>query len=249
MRTIAFCILHTGRPYLRAAIESIIDQADHIVILYTRTPSQGFQADIPCPDSHDDLLGEVLRPPLQGRARIQWIEGEWANESDHINAIWPYAEGYDFCWRFDADEISPPGMIEEMIWQSTETDAKAFRVPFAHFWRSFSKICRDGSHPIRLFRMVGGEGERTLDSKAGRWVVYHGGYAQPTRYIIYKLQVSGHRPEFRPDWFETRWLVNAQADVHPVCFPTHWMPVDFDKEQLPDVLKRHAFFHMDLIEG
>jgi len=244
MKVLAFFIAHTGVPYFRAAVESIYNQADHVVVLYARIPSQGFKSEIPCPDTRNEMM-ECVKPFMD---KITWVDGEWQNESDHINAIWSYADGFDFVWRADCDEISPPGMIEEMIWQSTETDAKAFRVPFVHFWRSFSKVCRDGSHPIRLFRMVGGEGERTLDSKAGRWVVYHGGYAQPTRYITYKLQVSGHRPEFRPDWFNDRWMVNAQADVHPVCFPTHWMPADFDKEQLPDVLKRHAFFHMEVID-
>ncbi len=259
MKTLAFCILHTGRPYLRAAIESIFDQVDHIAILYCPTPSQGYQADIPCPDSRIDLLAEVFAIPGSSK-KITWIDGKWANETEHVNAIWPYAiEGeFDWVWRFDADEISPPGMIREMAMQAAHERMAAivalldppavFRVPFVHFWRSFSRVCQDGSHPVRLFSLHGGDGEVTLDSKLGGWFVFHMGYAQPTAYITYKMQVSGHRPEWRADWFKDRWLANAQADVHPVMFPTHWMPEDFAKATMPEVLRKHEFYGMDVIE-
>jgi len=222
MKVLAFVILHTGKPYLRAAIESIIDQVDHIIILYTPKPSQGFQADIPCPDSRDELLNEVFGQTFpeamgttdDGHAWIQgsggkivWIEGSWPNETEHVNAIWPMAEGYDWVVRFDADEIFPPGIVAEMILQAAIARSDAadlqqnpptlFRIPFVHFWKSFSWACRDGSHPFRLFwNPVKADlmKEKTLDSKGERWEVLHFGYAQPTKYITYKMQVSGHRP-------------------------------------------------------
>ena len=258
MRVLGFMILHSGRPYIRAAVESIIDQVDRLVILYCPNPSQGFQADIPCPDSRKDLLAAINKSSMLGHTPIDWVDGQWSNESDHINAIWPHAEGFDWVWRFDADEVSPPGMVKEMIMQAAHKMHRAaldqverpslFRVPFVHFWRCFSRACRDGSHPFRLFKVNGGRGEATLDSKNEKWEVLHFGYAQPTKYITYKMQVSGHRPEWRPDWFESRWLANAQSDVHPVMYPTHWMPVDYDKETLPDVLKKHPYFSMAVIE-
>jgi hypothetical protein len=258
MRTLAFCILHSGRPYLRYAIESIIDQVDKVVILYTPTPSQGFQADVRCPDGRDNLRDLAFRSAKKNKSKLEWVDGAWPNESEHVNAIWPYSKGYDWVWRFDADEVSPPGMVAEMIRQAQDTTDMLFRVPFVHFWRSFSRVCRDGSHPFRLFRMkvvaptLGGQvylrAEGTLDSKGGQWEVLHFGYAQPTRYITYKMQVSGHRPEWRTDWFKDRWLANAQADVHPVIYPTHWMPEDYDKSKLPDVLKKHPYWGMEVIE-
>lgn len=259
-------ILHTGKPYLRYAIESIIDQVDKLVILYSSTPSQGFQADVPCPDTRTDLYVEAVKmKPWSGRIegqwlhdKIQWVDGSWANESEHTNAIWPYAEGYDWVWRLDADEVSPPGMVQEMCMQAAHERLAAvaagleppgvFRVPFVHFWRCFNRVCRDGSQPIRLIKVGGGSREVTLDSKDRQWEVFHFGYAQPTRYIEYKMQVSGHRPEWRPSWFQDRWLANAQADVHPVCFPTHWMPEDFDKERLPAIMRKHPYWGMEVIE-
>ena len=264
MKILAFMILHQGRPYLRAAVESILPQVNRLVILYTPKPSQGFAAEAPCPDTEEELKCAVFDAidlqsvDLDGNSKVTWVNGWWPNESAHINAAWPFADGFDWVVRLDADEIFPPGMVIEMIGQAANERLAAvvaklkppvqFRVPFVHFWRSFSRVCRDGSHPFRLFKMGGGEGECTLDSKNQKWEVLHFGYAQPTRYITYKMQVSGHRPEWRPDWFESRWLANAQADVHPVCFPTHWMPQDFDKETMPDVLKRHPYFSMAVID-
>ena len=243
-RVLGFVILHYGKPYLRYAIESVYDQVDKIVILYTDRPSQGFSADIPCPDTREELR-ECVEPFMD---KIQWVDGHWSHEGEHTEAIWNYAEGYDWIWRLDADEVSPPGMVAEMIRQAKETNHKSYRIPFIHFWKCFHRVCRDGQQPVRLVRVDGGEGERNLDSKGGEWTVFHFGYAVPTKYIAYKMQVSGHRPEWRPDWFENIWLKNSQKNTHPVMHTNHWMPEDFDKTKMPDVIKRHPFYNAEVIE-
>lgn len=243
MKVLAYMILHTGKPYIAAAVESIINQVDRLIIFYTPTPSQGFEADIPCPDTEDELLREVA-PWLH---KIDWVKGSWKNETEHVNAVNAYSAEYDWVWRLDADEVSPPGMIAEMVRQAEATTAREFRIPFVHFWRAFSRCCRDGSQPIRLMKPTG-DGIVTLDSKDQTWEVFHFGYAQPTLYIIYKTFVSGHRPEWRPDWFQDRWLANAQRDVHPVMYPHHWHAEPYDKEKMPEVLKRHKYFNMAVIE-
>ena len=248
-RVLAFLILHTGRPYLRYAIESIIDQVDRLIIFYSANPSQGFQTDIPCPDTDLELLAEVNAAcPGEKAKKVLWVDGEWPNEQEHIDAVWKHAEGFDWIWRLDADEVSPPGIVAEMISQAEATTARAFRVPFVHFWRSFSRVCRDSSHPFRLQRVNSGDGEAYLDSKQGQWEVFHFGYAQTTRYVQYKMGVSGHRPEWRPCWFREKWLANAQTDVHPVIWPTHWMPEDFDKNRLPEIMRKHPYWDMAVID-
>jgi hypothetical protein len=238
-------MLHTGVPYLEAAVQAIIPQVDKLIIAYSPKPTQGFNTDVPCPDNWKDLY------PLAYDAI--WIYGQWYTEEQHLDAVWPYTRGFDYIVRLDSDEIFPPGMVNEMILQAQEIDAIRFRIPFQHFWRSFSKVCRDGSQPIRLTKLSGSHNEikasiPTLDSGNGKWVVHHMGYAQPTKYIEYKMLVSGHKLEWRQDWLKDRWIVNAQKDVHPVMFPKHWMPEDFDKNTLPDVLKRHKYFNMEIID-
>ncbi len=253
-RRLGYMILHTGAPYLRYAIQSILPQVDKLMIFYSPKPSQGHQTDMPCPDREGDLLVEVL--DLQefqdnGDPKIQWVAGNWSNETDHVNAVQSFTEGFDWLVRLDADEIFPDGMVDEMIRQADleqNKEAKDYRVPFVHFWRSFSKCCRDGSHPIRLSRVNGGTGIKTLDSKSQQWEVLHFGYCIPDKYILYKTQVSGHRSEWRKDWYEERWKVNAQRDVHPVMFPHHWHTQDYDKSKMPTLMRSHPYFSVEVIE-
>ena len=242
MKILAYIILHTGAPYLKAAVDAILPQVDKLIIAYSPVPTQGFKTDIPCPDKWEDLY------PLAEDAI--WIYGQWRNEVEHLDAVWPYTRGFDYLVRLDSDEIFPPGMVDEMIAQAETVPSQRFRIPFQHFWRSFSKVCRDGSHPIRLTKLHGGVkgSEVTLDSKGGKWVVHHMGYAQPTKYIEYKMAVSGHKPEWRKNWFDDIWLKNEQINVHPVMFEGHWNSEDFDKNTLPEVLKQHPYFNKEIIE-
>src|SRR3990167_2827666 len=157
---LGFMILHTGVPYLRYAIQSILPQVDKLMIFYSEMPSQGFQTDIPCPDTKAELMSEAFEAAKTSpKTPVHWVDGEWANETDHVNEVWECAEGYDWVYRIDADEITPSGMVDEMIRQANaqEYHFKEFSIPFAHGWRSFSRCCRDGSHPIRLTRVNGGE--------------------------------------------------------------------------------------------
>jgi len=242
MKILGYMILHTGLPYIKYAIEAILPQVDALIILYTELPSQGYATTKPCPDTRAQLKKEA------GNSVI-WIDGFWDNETAHVEAITKYTGGYDWLVRLDADEVFPSGMVSEMIRQAQEKTElfKQYRIPFRHFWRSFSRVCRDGSHPVRLTRLKGGEGTCTLDSINDKYVVNHFGYAMPDKYIVYKMDVSGHRSEWRSNWYSERWQVNAKDDCHPVCFPTHWMSEEFDKQLLPDSMRSHPYFDMEFI--
>lgn len=249
VKKLGFCILYYGAPYLEAAIGSVYDQVDKIVILYTDQPSQGFMPDIPCPDTEQQLMACCNKY----WDKITWVNGRWGNEGDHVGAVQQFTAGYDWLWRFDSDEVTPPGMVDAMISQAQmdallAPPAKLYAVHFINFWRSFSRVCLNSHMSIRLTRVNGGEGQKNLDSEDGKYVMYHFGYAVPSRYIAFKLQVSGHRPEFRPDWYETKWLANAQEDLHPVCMDGFWNAVPFDKANMPPILKDHPYHDMEIIE-
>lgn len=243
MKILGQIIMHYGSPYLGAVLESIMPQVDHMVILYTDYPSQGFMPDHPCPDTQENLI-RIADPWWD---RITWVHGHWPHEGAHVDAIWDFAPGYHWVVRVDSDEIFPAGMVAAMIAQAEKTDHRHYRLPIQHFWRSFSRVCRDGQMPVRLTRVMGLGGEQYLDAEGGKWAIAHMGYAQPTKYIQYKLQVSGHRPEFRLDWFEDRWLANAQEDLHPVCYD-FWKTEDYDKTKLPKALLHHPFYNLEIIE-
>lgn len=241
MKTLAYIICHYGLPYFDACLAALSPQVDKIVVLYSRAPSQGNQTDMACPDSGDQLRAVAQRYP-----NVQWVEGNWSNEGAHTGAAMAYVEGYDWLVRLDTDEIIQPDTVSRWIQWAQGRPARTFSPKFLHFWRSFSRVCRDGHTPVRLTRVASGEGQESIPEELG--VVYHMGYAQPTRYIEYKLEVQGHKPEFRPEWFRHKWLVNAQEDVHIVCKYGFWNTEAFDKLGLPDVLKAHPYWAMEVIE-
>lgn len=242
---IAFCILHQGRPYFKYAVEALYNQVDKIYIMYTDIPSQGFTGAKPCPDDEHDLQLDI-KPFMD---KVEWITGHWDYEGNHVDAVKAYAKPDDWLIRFDADEIFPPGSVDYYIKQAEETRYNMFRIPMIHFWRSFNWVCRDAQFPYRLEHYNSGEGSGWLSADE-EYKILHFGYAQPTVYIEYKMQVSAHRPEWRKNWFADRWLANAKDDIHPVAYlPTPmWNAEPYDKTLLPDVLKKHPYYDLEVIE-
>ena len=242
MKKLAYCILHYGKPYLKAAVAAIYPQVDKIMIFYTATPSQGFSTDMICPDTREELKKEIE----EFSDKVEWVEGSWQYEGDHCDEVQKYRTGYNWLIRFDADEIYPEGSVDYYISEAEKTPCKEFRVPFSHFWRSFKWACKDAQWPIRLFRVGSGEG---LGWVGDKYRVFHMGYAQPTKYIDYKMQVQAHRPEWRPHWYQDRWLANAKQDIHPVSYlPVPlWNAEEFMGE-LPEVLKAHKYANLEVIE-
>ena len=237
MNKIAYSIVHYGAPYLKQAVEAIRPQVDKVVILYSPTPSQGFTTNLVCPDTEEELKA------LVGDA--EWVKGDWKFEGEHNDAILNYNQGYDWTIRFDADEIYPEGSVDYFISEAEKTSFKDFRVPFIHFWRSFEWACFDSQFPIRLLRKTGELTGWIPDKEEMR--VLHLGYAQPTNYILYKMEVQAHRPEWRKEWLGDIWHPFAKADIHPVSYGL-WNAEPYDKTKLPEVLKKHPYYEMEKIE-
>ncbi len=226
----AYMILHYGLTYLPAAIESIYDQVDQIFIAYTPKPSQGHSTEMNCPDSSDELLGSIQK----WADKITVEVGSWNNEGEHTEAGRKMANLKDDDWliRLDSDEIFQPGAVDFFIGMAKDRNEHQFGLPFIHFWKSLNKVCRDGQRPIRLERK-GGFGSTNLpDTVDEKYAILHFGYAQPDKYIRYKMEVQGHRDEWREDWYEEKWLKNAQTDVHPVSLK-FWNTEDYDLNKLP----------------
>ncbi len=234
MSVLAYMPLHTGLPWLYETLHQILPQVDKLVILYTPTPSCGYTTLLPCPDLREDLFKIAEHFGNEYAGKLVWVDGRWSNEHDHCDAIWDFADGYDYVLRVDADEVYPDGFMAEMVRQADAyPEVGSFRFPFLHFWKDLEHVCRDFHPPYRMLRNPRMGDWMALDSKS-QWFVYHMGYAQPTEYIAYKLSVSYHKPEFRKDWFQEKWLKKADKDLHPVT-PGIWDAEEFDRSTLPDV--------------
>lgn len=199
------------------------------------------------PDTEEQLKVEANRfinKPLF------WHRGTWNSEGAHREAIHQIARnsGADQILVVDADEIWDVGVAEEALQASADRPEGTVRVRFLHFWRSFGWACEDPCMPTRILNIRNDQTKEWYLSPQ-RVPVYHLGYAQNEAITRYKMDIHGHRGEWRPEWWETKFLnwKPGTIDVHPTCKENFWIPKPFDRERLKFLLGDHPYFGKELI--
>lgn len=243
MKVIAFTALHYGKPYLASAIRSVIDTVDEHHIIYSAEGSHGFKTDAPCPDSRHDLLEIAHRAAGD---KLRWHEGTFTHEGQQRDMIYEVAPDADIILVVDSDEIYPDGLAYHAVTLASIHPERFYRLPFIHFWRSFSRaILHDPAYPIRVVNTRNEGGEDTLLTMP----VCHFGYAQPAALVEYKLRTHGHKNEIKPDWFETVFLDTSRTrDLHPVGSP-YWNYENVNpRRYLPEHMESHPYYGLDWIE-
>jgi hypothetical protein len=245
---IAYCPLHYGSDYLGWAIKSVYDYVDRIYILYSPTPSQGFNTQFKNPDSREKLKESAFLFGDPGN-KIKWTEGSWRNEGEHRDAIKGLTSDLDvdMILALDADEIWPEEGITSLIEEAEKSGVNINRIRMETLWRSFSWHCSDNMWPIRLIcpNRPEGKADLGLDPEIR---IYHFGYARKLEDIEYKLQVQGHRGEWRSDWWGRyrTWPESGNNDFHPVCHNV-WNISPFDRNKLPSYMSEHPYFNLEII--
>jgi len=254
VKTIAYTALHYGTDFLGAAIRSIIDHVDEYYVLYAAQGSHGSRTALPCPDSREDLL-KIAR--THAGSKLFWIDGDWRYEYEQREAIHQLVSDADVVLVLDCDEIWGDGLAQEAIDVTTSAGFKRWRLPIIHFWRSLHRaILHDPAFPERVIcPKKGGDfqfhGVETCTFEPGldNLMICHMGYAQRPEIVHYKQHTHGHRGEWRKDvnWFQDRFLANAQQDCHPVG-SEYWNPEPVNPlDYLPAWMDAHPYFLMDVI--
>lgn len=244
VKVIGFCCLHYGTTYLEASIKSVIDHVDKYYVAYTPHGSHGTQINERCPETKADLLSIALEAAGN---KLHWYEGDWQFEGQQRDSIYGEARDADVIVTVDSDEI-----YTAKVWQAIESEydftGQTIKIPFIHYWRSFYKaITYDQAAPSRVVFPKSQNPHLTLTFDLGN-AINHMGYSQPPVITHYKASIHGHRSEWRPEWFETKFMANAQIDVHPCG--NQW-PIVQDvnpDELLPEFMKDHPNYHKSLIE-
>lgn len=255
MNVIAYCALHYGTDYLEWAIRSVIDHVDEFWCLYTPIGSHGHRTDRVCPDSRDDLYAAAQRGAGD---KLRWVEDTWPYEGAQRESIHQYAPDADAILVVDADEIWPEALASAA--HSITVSERAVRLPIIHYWRSFNRaVLHDPAFPVRIIFPKNAGGEYTYRPRvvgadndiynARHAVLNHMGYAQRSAIVEFKQHTHGHKAEWRRDvdWFNDKFLANAQHDTHPVGSeywnPEHVNPLDY----MPEFMKDHPYFGMEVI--
>lgn len=256
MKVIGYCALHYGKPYLDAAIRSIIDGVDQFYVLYTDIGSHGHRSSALNPDSQDEL--HAIAEQAAGRKLI-WVSSRWEHEGHQRDYIHTIAPDAGIVIPVDYDEIWQPGLLERALQAAADNPTvRRWRIPFRHYWRSFYRcILHDPAYPHRLYNTRGDrEQEATLDAHG--MAVNHMGYAIPVKYQAYKwgangnAGIHGHLSEYRRDvdWLNDVYIANRQTDCHPVG-SIYWNAelIDpFARGYLPGWMKEHLYANLDVIE-
>lgn len=243
-RLISYCPILYGCEYLKEAILSVEPYVEKIIMLYTPNPSYGYGTTMICPDSEEDLRTIALN----ASPKVEWIKIEAYAENQHRGLIYKIAEAgnYDGVLAFDADEVM--GNLTDILPLCAASTKRHIGFSgYINFWRSFNYACYDGFTPIRYINL------RNVDAEGCDVVpatVYHFSTAQRMEIMRYKLEIHGHKSEIRPNWlteiYEAWTPENNIQDVHLVAHGI-WNAVPFDKETLPEILKQHPNYNLEVI--
>jgi hypothetical protein len=244
MKAIAYTALHYGKSYLGYAIKSVIDYVDEYWVLYSAVGSHGFHTDVPCPEKRDELY--AIAHAVAGD-KLHWIDGEWQHEGFQRDSIFEYVPDADVIVVLDSDEIWQDHLVGFAIDQAWRFGYQHLRIPFRHYWRSFYRcILHDPAYPVRVYVPKAFIPESTLQVNLA---INHMGYAQPASIVEYKQLTHGHRSQWRTDvdWFQDRFLANAQKDCHPVG-SEFWNPEPVNPwDYMPKFMKHHPFAQLEVI--
>lgn len=242
MKAVGFCALHYGKCYLAWSIRSVIDAVDEFWVIYSPVGSHGHLASRPCPDSREELWSIATQAAGD---KLRWHDGgAFYMEGQQRDLIFQLASDADVVLVCDYDEIYPDGVAREAIERAYAGAVRAYRLPFVHAWRSFSRVVlHDPAYPIRVYNTHYTNGEETLHTRP----VFHLGYAIPADLCAYKLETHGHKNELRPGWFENVFLANAQTDCHPVG-SDYWQPESVNPlDFMPSWMADHPYYGLEVI--
>lgn len=241
MKAISFTALHYGKSYLDAALRSVRDQVDECWIAYTPIGSHGHRTDIPCPETRDELY--AIAQQAAGD-KLRWYEGVWPYEGAQRDSIFTMCPDADVVVVVDSDEIYPNFDRSGLEYACANIPERNIRWPMIHFWRSFRHaVINDPAYPIRVVLPKNAAGEWTILAVP----IAHMGYAQPEVITRYKIETHGHRAEWRADWYDTKFLPNAQEDVHPTNI-NYWNPVAVNPlDYLPEWMQEHPYWNREVI--
>lgn len=245
-KVIALTVLHYGADFLGSAIRSVIDSVDQHYVLYSPHGSHGSRNNIQCPDSRDQLY--VIAQGAAGD-KLVWVDGDWTQENQQRGAIHDLAPDADAIIVVDSDEIYPPGLVTDLLNQTSHWHRRAIRVPFIHFFRNFRHaVLHDPAFPERvIYPKVNNDLKETAQTRP----IAHMGYCQRSAIIRYKLDIHGHKGELRcsaDEYTDGIYLDRDRwTDLHPIG-SEFWDaervdPYDF----LPRWMQYHPYWHKDVI--
>ena len=249
-KVLGFMCLYYGRDFLRESLLSVKNHIDKMHISYTRTPSQGFGTNIPCPDKEQEL--RKIAKKVLGDKLIWKSYNGFGQESEHRNTRYKYSDKYKLILTIDADEVFKEEDIDTVLEYASKNKERYYGITgYINFWRSFSWYCTDDFRPIRVENVTVKNQLQNLNNC--KMEVYHFSTCQREEIMRFKYKIFGHADELRKNYLDSvyyAWTPETKdiiTHLHPTTTGIWGTALPFDKTTLPSYLKEHPNYTKELV--
>lgn len=236
--------LHYGTDYSEAVYRAFEPHVDKHVVIYTSVPTFGHSTDLALPETEFQLF-RIAQSVLG--SKLIWLN----SQPQQHKVIFDLLPRTELLFEADADEVYHGATVQRIIadYRAGKLAQGRYRLPMVHHWRSFKYICRDQGWPDRLAVGVPDAPAQMYPHSEGLLPIHHFGYARRDRDMLYKMALSVHKPEWRPEWWTD--IYNAYPtrlnDLHPVV-KDMWNAEVLDPALLPDAVKDHPYAKLGVIK-
>lgn len=245
MNLTAVTRLHYGIDYLPWVVRSSRPLAARHVLLYNANPS--FRPGRFRPEwleTRDQMHAALFEAD---KDRVHWVDDKPIDVFSVLD-IYPDTEAI---LELDADEVLSPELamrISDQL-ESGTMDGTFYRIPMVHHWRSFGYVCKNPGWPPRLRFPRQQGGERYFDGGYEGGCIHHFGYCRKRRDMEYKVDLSMHAPEWRPEWWAEKYnrFPEVLQDVHP-CIKDMWNAEPFDREEIASFMSDHPYYNLEVVD-
>ena len=274
--TAVFCI-YNEQEYLEYAVESILPAVDRVILCLGKTPYNAYNPvarEVSSPDGTEALAEALARRERKITLIKGTWASEVDHRNTGLGEC--LKDDADYYWLVDGDDIYQEDHLRN-IRQEIERNPKAgtFIIKCHIFWRSFSYRIPAQEltwRPRRIFKMTRtrrilgipfphalrfvGQNEMNslgpvLELPPERAVFYHFSYARSSPAMEDKFRTFSHAHEIRPEWIRNVWkrwpAQREMTQIHPVDPPKFPRAVYQSPEDLPEVLRKHPFYRMEII--
>jgi hypothetical protein len=260
MRISIMPVMEFDDEFLLYSVESVLDSVDYL-LFSVNTRSWG-NSDIKLTDENKQFIEEFVKT----NSKFKLLMGTWESEHLQHNAGTDYAIslGADLVFCTSTDQVYGEGDVKKMLDILENSDADILRVQWYTFWKTSPLYVvwpPEPFNPVLAFkpkqfrysdvsegRAVDKDGNlvdpKTISLSINDVKVFHFSFARSDEFVKHKMEMSSHRHQMIPDWYETTWLKfkPEMTNFHP-CFPgCYQKAIPFPLEQLPPRIR--GYFKM-----
>ena len=254
------CMEFVNDRYFLYAVDSVVNDVD-LLIFSVNQRSWG-NSDIVLTNENKQWIENFVKT----NPKFNLFLGNWDQEHEQHNANIDYALslGADTILCTASDQVYGEGDVKKMLDTLENSDADVLRVQWHTFWK-LDPLCLiwppEPWNPVlafkpKKFRYLGTSEGKGVDEN-GKIVdpktivlsindvkVYHFSFAHDDEFIKHKMEMSTHRTQYIPGWYEAVWKNwnPSMRDIHPAWSKMWQSAQPFPLEHLPPKIR--GYFKM-----